>query len=407
MSCAICNSFTGGTTSSRKRHAQKHGFPTCGVCDRTFKTVGSFEKHVLAPHSTTDCPLCHEQVIGGKELEHAIEKHDFPNCFCGEKVKTTWSNFYRHMESHTNEPKECPCCDLLVPTWQTRHHATAVHGFPRCSVCDETINSNFGNFYSHIVAHKNEMKKCTVCAEDILVSDAKEHASTVHGFPHCPVCAKTVNGNYGNFMKHLAMHEVETKCPRCPEMIKEKNQKAHAESHACANCTRKRGLDDGDTSAGKRRKIKEETVTCFISHAFPSVKWTIDRRILGGSSHYRPDMVCDLGFQVLIVEIDENQHQDDRYNSLSEKRRLNDLSCDVDHRPVVFIRFNPDGYVDLDGKTHTSCFGFDSPGNLDVRRSKQAEWEMRLETLREEVDYWMRERSTESMKVVNLFFNEV
>lgn len=457
MSCTICNATT--CHDDRKAHAAIHGYPNCNSCNRVFKSVTSFEKHFLAPHPFRKCQLdtCDEEVMCGKELQHAIEAHNYPNCFCGEKVETTWSNFYRHVQSHKEGPQKCPCCDVMVPIWQGRDHATTSHGFPKCPVCDENINSNFAIFYRHVVSHKNEVKKCTVCDEDVLVSEAKQHATTVHGFPECPVCEevihsnhanflshllshktetckvcnetvqvsnakqhaitahgfptcpvcdKKINSNYGIFYAHLASHEVETKCPHCPETVKQKNLKAHAESHACAHCTRKRTLDDVDVPPLKRNRPREHAVTCFISNAFPSVKWAVNKRVIGGRSRFRPDMVSNVLNQVFMVEVDEKQHRNARYSSLSEDERVKDLTCDVGHRPTVIIRFNPDGYVDENGEKIRSCFGFNEQGKMVVKTSKTVEWEQRLATLRDTVEYWMCHCTLNKIEVVNLFFNK-
>ena len=67
----------------------------------------------------------------------------------------------------------------------------------------------------------------------------------------------------------------------------------------------------------------------------------------------RPDLFLDFGYQVLIVEIDENQHQN--YDCSCENKRLMELSQDVQHKPIVFIRFNPDDYMDQERKI-SSCW---------------------------------------------------
>jgi hypothetical protein len=56
---------------------------------------------------------------------------------------------------------------------------------------------------------------------------------------------------------------------------------------------------------------------------------------------------------VIIVEIDENQHKG--YDITCDNRRTMELSQDLNHRPIVFIRVNPDKYVS-DGKTVNGAF---------------------------------------------------
>jgi len=65
-----------------------------------------------------------------------------------------------------------------------------------------------------------------------------------------------------------------------------------------------------------------------------------DRKIEDGCSLRRVNMYIDIGFKIIIIEIDENQHI--YYNC--ENKRLMEISKDVNHRPIIFIRFNPDNY---------------------------------------------------------------
>ena len=105
-------------------------------------------------------------------------------------------------------------------------------------------------------------------------------------------------------------------------------------------------------------KTKEFTVVEFVKGAFAGPDWRCDRRVPDGCSRRRPDLLCDFVDQVLIVEVDENQHT--YYDCSCENKRLMKLSRDVDHRPVVFVRFNLDAYmtakVDGESTTVKSCW---------------------------------------------------
>ena len=149
-------------------------------------------------------------------------------------------------------------------------------------------------------------------------------------------------------------------------------------------------------------KTRERTVVDFLIVAVPSVTWIYNRRVSNGCSKYQPDLLCDLGDQVLMVEIDENQHA--TYDCSCENKRLMELSRDVGHRPLVVIRFNPDRYVDTRGQKHTSCFGVDGRGMVCVAASKQTEWNDRLACLRSTVLYWTEARTDKTVEVVSLFF---
>jgi hypothetical protein len=138
--------------------------------------------------------------------------------------------------------------------------------------------------------------------------------------------------------------------------------------------------------------------------AFESVTWIYNKRVSNGCSKYQPDLLCDLGDQVLMVEIDENQHA--TYDCSCENKRLMELSRDIGHRPLVVIRFNPDKYVDAHGVKHTSCFGVDGRGMVCVAKRKRDEWDDRLACLRSTISYWMTYRTDKTVEVVSLFFTQ-
>ena len=108
---------------------------------------------------------------------------------------------------------------------------------------------------------------------------------------------------------------------------------------------------------------------------------------------------------VLIVEVDENQHTE--YDCSCENKRLMQLSQDVGHRPIVFIRFNPDAFTcAATSKSTPSCWAINEAGVCAVKKTKVREWEGRLRALGEQIKYWAVNRTTKSIEVVQLFFDE-
>lgn len=142
-----------------------------------------------------------------------------------------------------------------------------------------------------------------------------------------------------------------------------------------------------DKPVARNYKSKEAAVVEHVKAAFPDKDWVWDKRVEDGCSRRRPDLRVDLGYQVLLVEVDENQH--DGYDCSCENKRLMELSQDVGHRPLVMLRFNPDDYVTGDGTKVTSCWGYTKQGLARVKPSKAAEWSRRLEALVERVAYWL------------------
>lgn len=127
-------------------------------------------------------------------------------------------------------------------------------------------------------------------------------------------------------------------------------------------------------------KIKERHVTDFLREKFPDLKFIFDRTA-GGCSLRRADVYIDLITHVIIIEIDEDQHR--YYSTTCEMQRLNELYEDFGCRPIIFIRFNPDGYV-LGSKKISSPFGIHKSTGLLIVKNKQ-DWGSRLENLEETV----------------------
>jgi len=137
-----------------------------------------------------------------------------------------------------------------------------------------------------------------------------------------------------------------------------------------------------------------------IKSAFPTFSWIADKRIQEGCSRRRPDLLLDLGSHILIVEVDENKHTD--YDCSCEHKRLMELSQDVGHRPIVFIRFNPDAYTNPDGFLVKSCWKLTKFGVMTV--SKKEEWQIRIDTLKTQIQYWIDNPTDKTIQLVELFY---
>jgi hypothetical protein len=141
-----------------------------------------------------------------------------------------------------------------------------------------------------------------------------------------------------------------------------------------------------------------------VKDKFSNYEWVSDKIINGGCSKRRPDLLLDLLYQVIIIEIDENQHID--YDCSCENKRIMELSQDLGHRPIIFIRFNPDDYIKND-LTITSCWGLNKQGICVIKKSKRDEWEQRLNVLDEQINYWLNPENTtnKTIEVVQLFYD--
>jgi hypothetical protein len=159
-----------------------------------------------------------------------------------------------------------------------------------------------------------------------------------------------------------------------------------------------------DKPVSRNYKTKEQSVVEFMKTTFPELSWVADKIIQNACSKRRPDLLLDLGYQVIIVEVDENQHAD--YDCSCENKRIMELSQDVGHRPIVFIRFNPDEY-EKDGTIVSSCWGCDKNGLCVVKKSKMNEWTDRLRVLEDNINYWVSPENTTSktIETIQLFYD--
>jgi hypothetical protein len=162
-----------------------------------------------------------------------------------------------------------------------------------------------------------------------------------------------------------------------------------------------------DKPVSRNYKTKEKMVTDFVLENFKNVTIITDKKINDGCSKRRPDLLLDLGYQLIIVEVDENQHID--YDCSCENKRIMELSQDVGHRPIIFIRFNPDDYKNVNNENITSCFGMDNrSGVLIVKKSKQKEWNERLNVLKNVIEYWVNpaNKTDKMIEIIQLFYDK-
>jgi hypothetical protein len=159
-----------------------------------------------------------------------------------------------------------------------------------------------------------------------------------------------------------------------------------------------------DKPVSRNYKTKEYAVVEHVKNKFPNYTWIADKIVNGGCSKRRPDLLLDLLYQIIIVEVDENQHTD--YDCSCQNKRIMELSQDLGHRPIVFIRFNPDDY-EKDGINVSSCWGQDKKGICLVKKSKQDEWIQRLNVLEEHINYWINPENTtnKTVETIQLFYD--
>jgi hypothetical protein len=158
-----------------------------------------------------------------------------------------------------------------------------------------------------------------------------------------------------------------------------------------------------DKPISRNYKTKELTVVDYIKEIFPQYDWINDKKIQDGCSKRRPDLLVDFGDKIIILEVDEYKHLN--YNTECETKRLNDISLDLNCRPIVLIRFNADGYTTTEGVKVPSCWSINKTSNiLIVKKNKREEWNKRLQVLVDTINYFITDICVDPITIKELFY---
>jgi hypothetical protein len=160
-----------------------------------------------------------------------------------------------------------------------------------------------------------------------------------------------------------------------------------------------------EKSTKRNYKTKEQNVVDYIKYKFPNLTIITDKIVKDGCSKKRPDVQIDLGYQVIIVEIDEKQHKN--YDCSCQNKRLMELSQDYKHTPIIFIRFNPDDYM-INGIKIESCWKLLKTGIMAINKTKETEWKNRLKCLKNQIDYWCNPNNitNKTIEVIQLYYDQ-
>jgi len=171
----------------------------------------------------------------------------------------------------------------------------------------------------------------------------------------------------------------------------------------CLNCFINLFPDEPNS---RNYKTKEKDVVDKITQSFANFTWISDKKVQDGCSRRRPDLLLDMGTHIIIVEVDENKHTD--YDCSCEHKRLMELSYDLSqdgqHRPIVFIRFNPDDYTNQEGTLVKSCWKLNKLGVIQISNTKQKEWEERINSLKQQIKYWIENPTEKTIEIIELFY---
>ena len=260
---------------------------------------------------------------------------------------------------------------------------------------------------SQICEHGKEKNKCKLCGGSSFCEHGKQKSQCKtcggsqiceHGRQksHCIDCNGSqicVHDKYKKFCRDCDGSRL-CKTQMCETIVNNTKYKGY-----CLYCFIHLFPDEKNV---RNYKTKEKEVADIILQEFSNFTWVADKKVKDGCSRRRPDLLLDMGSHIIIVEIDENKHTD--YDCSCEHKRLMELSQDLQHRPIVFIRFNPDSYTNEEGIEVKSCWKMNKMGIMQITKTKQNEWEDRIESLKQQIQYWMDNTTEKTIEIIELFY---
>ncbi len=178
----------------------------------------------------------------------------------------------------------------------------------------------------------------------------------------------------------------------CEKIIK-KNQNKGLCSYCFVN------LHQEEAKNTKMRNSKELNIIQYIMKIIPEKNFMFNKKI----NSARPDIILRLENHIIIIEIDENQHKG--YIEECERKRINELYCDLEYKNIILIRFNPDNYIDSFKNKKESCFKLNENGKyiLDPKQKKQ--YSKRMKKLTDTILYYIEHITKEPLTTIHLFFD--
>lgn len=292
----------------------------------------------------------------------------------------------------------CIKCHIVLPTFNYDTESTPLYCVSckeigmvdvktkKCIVC-KMISASFnypGMVAEYCASHKNaEMVdvitlKCIKCK-------LKIPNYNYPGLPvrYCATCKETDMINL-NYKKCITEH--------CDTRASNPNYRGY-----CLYCFIYTFPDEPIT---RFYMVKEKHVCEYLKETYPELHMTFNRKIVGGCSKKRPDAFIECLTHSIIVEVDENQHQ----NYSCENKRIMMLFEDLGSRPMILIRINPDKYINEYGEEIESSFKYHKSFGVPMIRDP-VEWKSRLEKLKETIDKYMSIVPNKEVTIEYLFYD--
>lgn len=252
-----------------------------------------------------------------------------------------------------------------------------------CKTCKETLSLD---------KFRNTLKSCKKCNYN---KGKCEHGTAED---KCKKCGGSGICEHEKQRSNCPKCNTKLSCYICKTIHVSKSSKFHPLCEECF-CN-----EYPDSPLIVNYKIKERHLFDELRKRFSDVVMNINRKVEGGRSQKKPDVLIDKQSFSIIIECDENQH----VNYDCENERIIELSKDLGNRPLVVIRFNPDKYI-IDGKKYEGCFQEMKKGLYEKRFYKliEYEWLKRIDVLEDTLKKYltMTDLPTEKITIEKLFYD--
>lgn len=267
----------------------------------------------------------------------------------------------------------------------------------RCKIAECDIYPTYGKEGTKTALYCSLHGKNNNCVDVVNSKCLFENCTTVSNFAEVGSKKPTHCKQHGYPLGYVDIHRVECKTDHCINTGNINKYKGY-----CFRCFIYTFPDQVIT---RNYKVKELRVVDAITAEFPDLKehFLFDT-VAGACSKRRADISIDCGSHVVIIEIDEEQHNLLQHSDYKNDKRNIELIQDYGNRPVVFIRFNPDKYIDRNSTKIQSCFSKTKVNNF-IKIDDKTGWDFRLSTLFKKFHHHINNVPEENIIVEKLFFD--
>jgi hypothetical protein len=307
----------------------------CIVCKTTIPNY-NYENEIKATH----CKKCAlPDMIDIKNPKCIVCKTTQPNFNYENEIKATHCKKCALSDMIDIKNPKCIVCKTTQPSFNYQDELNATHckkcalpdmvnvKDPKCSVCNKRASYGIPcNRPSACANHKtigmisNPRAKC--------MKRGCKNVST-YGVKKPIHCEEHKNDN--------DILLVERECSRCGKLDILMND-------LCINfCIQDIAFQDYK----KNQKVKEKRVLQILTSEFGSPT-EYNHQIDRNCGHYEKEIGYDCKTHMIYIEVDERQHKS--YCELGEINRMKNIFNDSGGIPIIFIRYNPDSFIDTNNK---------------------------------------------------------